>query len=126
MQGTVFFLLLPLNKTLETLDQVESRSNGASFLPDPELYIIVDGKSTTSKVEWRSLVNIDVKIAVQKLREINWRNSEVRDDSIGEVSKKSEIADNASNTMLDKADISGFQAFTIRNLDKLSIESDIE
>ena len=123
MQGRVFFLLLPLNKTLETLDQVESRSNGASFLPDPELYIIVDGKSTTSKVVWRSLVNIDVRIAVQKLREINWRYTEVRDDSIREVSKKSEIADNASNTMLD---ISGFQAFTIRNLDKLSIESDTE
>ena len=44
--------------------------------------------------------------------------------------KKSEIANNASSTMLDKADehnISGFQAFSIRNLDnKLSTKSDIE
>ena len=44
--------------------------------------------------------------------------------------KKSEIANNASSTMLDKADdhdISGLQTFTIRNLDnKRSIESDIE
>ena len=53
----------------------------------------------------------------------------MKDDSVGEVSKKvMEIANNASSTMLDKAeyDISGFQAFTIRNVDKLSTESDIE
>ena len=128
----MFFLPLPLNKTLETLDQVESNSNGASSLPDPELYIIVNGKPTTSKIVWRSLVNVDnVKTAVQKFREINWLYSEVKDDSVDDVSKKViEIADNASSTMLDKADehdISGFQAFTIRNLDnKLSTESDIE
>ena len=98
---------------------------------DQTLYIIVNGKPTTSKVVWRSLVNVDnVKTAVQKLREINWLYSEVK-DSVDDVSKKViEIADNASSTVLDKADerdISGFQAFTIRNLDnKLSTESDIE
>ena len=64
----MFFLPLPLNKTLETLDQVESHNNGASSLPNPELYIIVNGKPTTSKVVWRSLVNVDnVETAVQKL-----------------------------------------------------------
>ena len=62
---------------------------------------------------WRSLVNVDhVKAAVQKLREINWLYSEVKDDSVDEVSKKViEITNNASSTMLDKADehdISGF------------------
>ena len=68
----MFFLPLPLNKTLETLDQVDNRSNGASSLPDPELYVIVNGKPTTSKVVWHSLVNVDnVKTAVQKLRVIN-------------------------------------------------------
>ena len=85
----MFFLPLPLNKTLETLDQVESRSNGASSLPDPELYIIVNGKLTTSMVVWHSLVNVDnVRTAVQKLREINWLYSEVKDDSVDEVSKE--------------------------------------
>ena len=85
----MFFLPLPLHKTLETPDQVESRSNGASSLPDPELYIIVNGKPTTSKIVWRSLVNVDnVKTAVQKLREINWLYSEVKDDSVDDVSKK--------------------------------------
>ena len=85
----MFFLPLPLNKTLETLDQVESHSNEASSLPEPELYIIVNGKPTTSKVVWHSLVNVDnVKTAVQKLREINWLYSEVKDDSVDDVSKK--------------------------------------
>ena len=121
-----------LNKTLETLGQVNNPSNKETSLPDPELYIIVNGKPTTSKVVWRSLVNVDhVKAAVQKLREINRLYSEVKDDSVDEVSKKViEIANNASTTMLDKADehdISGFQAFMIRNLDnKLSTKSDIE
>ena len=72
---------------------------------------------------WRSLVNVDnVKTAVQKLREINWLYSEVKDDSVDEVSRLLTMP-------LDKADehdISGFQAFMIRNLDKLSTESDIE
>ena len=55
-------------------------------MPDPELYIIANGKPTTSKVVWRSLVNVDnVKTAVQKLREINWLYSEVKDDFIDDV-----------------------------------------
>ena len=112
----MFFLTLPLNKTLETLDQVESCSNGASSLPDPELYMIGNEKPTMSKVVWRSLVNVDnIKTAAQKLREINWLYSKVKDDSVDEVSKKViEIADNASSTMLDEVDehdVSGFQAF---------------
>ena len=131
-KGTMFFLPLPMKKTLETLGQVKNPSNKETSLPDPEMYIIINGKPTTSKVVWRSLVNADhVKAAVQKLREFNWLYSEVKDDSIDEISKKViEIANNTSSTMLDKADehdISGFQAFTIRNLDnKLSTESDIE
>ena len=38
-KGTMFFLPLPLNKTLDTLDQIEHSSNAASSksaLPDPE------------------------------------------------------------------------------------------
>ena len=94
---TMFFLPLPLNKTLQTLDQVESNSIGASSLPDPELYITVIGKPTTSKVVWHSLVNVDnVKTAVQKLREINWLYSEVKDDSVDVSKKVIETADNAS------------------------------
>ena len=43
-KGTMFFLPLPLNKTLETLDQIEHGDD----LPNPELYIIVNGKPTKS------------------------------------------------------------------------------
>ncbi len=42
-KGTMFFLPLPLNKMLETLDQVEASSDA---LHDPELYIIVNGRPT--------------------------------------------------------------------------------
>ena len=88
-KGTMFFLPLPLSKTLETLGQVKHPSDRDTTLPDPELYIIVNGKPTTSKVVWRSLVNVDhVKAAVQKLREINWLYNEVKDDSVDEISKK--------------------------------------
>ena len=89
---------MPLKKTLETLGQVKNPSNKETSLPDPELYIIVNGKPTMSKVVWRSLVNVDhVKAAVQKLREINWLYSEVKDDCVDEISKKViEIANNAS------------------------------
>ena len=131
-KGTMFFLPLPLDKTLDTLDQVKHSSSGETTLPDPELYIIVNGRPTNSKVVWRSLVNVDhVKAAIQKLKETNWLYSDVDDESIDSVYKKViEVANSATSTMLDKAhdrDISGFQAFTIRNLDnKLSTESDIE
>ena len=60
----MFFLPLPLNKTLETLNQVE-QCGGA--LPNPELYIIVNGRPTKSKVLWRSLVDVKcVKKAVAR------------------------------------------------------------
>ena len=47
-KGTMFILPLPLNKTLETLDQV--KQSGDTALPEPELYIIVNGRPTKSKV----------------------------------------------------------------------------
>ena len=43
-KGTMFFLPLPMKRTLETLDQVELSTTA---LPDPELYIIMNGKPTT-------------------------------------------------------------------------------
>ena len=50
----MFFLPLPLNKTLETLDQVEHSDD----LPNLS-YIIDNGKPTKSKVVWRSLVGCE-------------------------------------------------------------------
>ena len=128
-KGTMFFLPLPLNKTLETLDQV--KQSGDTALPDPDLYIIVNGRPTKSKVVWRSLVDVNrVKAAIQKLKESNWLYKEVDDDSVDESAKKViEVTNGTSSTMLEKAtdDIAGFQAFTIRNLDnKLLTASDTE
>ena len=41
----MFFLPLPLNKTLQTMDEVEGGK-----MPDcPELYIIINGKPTAKK-----------------------------------------------------------------------------
>ena len=127
--GTMFFLPLPFNKTVATLEQVEHLS---SALPEPELYIIVNGRPTKSRVVWRSLVNVDlVKAATKKLRELNWLYKGVNDESVDEAAKQViEVTNSASSTMLEKAsadDIATFQAYTIRSLDnKLSNQSDIE
>ena len=119
-----------MRKTLETLDQVKHTSDAKLALPNPELYIIVNGRPTKSKVVWRTLVDVNaVKTAIKRLREINWLYREVHDESVDEAAKQViEVTKNTSSTMLEKAsdnDIAGFQAFTIRNLDnKLSTDSD--
>ena len=131
-KGTMFFLPLPLNKTLETLDQVQPTSDVKTALPNPELFIIVNGKPTKSNTVWRTLVDVNaVKSAIQTLKQTNWLYVDVDDASVDEAATKViEVVRNASSTMLDKAsadDIQGFQAFTIRNLDnKLSTDSDTE
>ena len=64
-----------LNKTLETLDQVKHSGDTLapnSALPDPELYIIVNGKPTKTKVVWRTLADVNhVRAAIRKLKESN-------------------------------------------------------
>ena len=140
----MFFLPLPLKKTLETLGNVKSvnqESNSLSQksdqdphvpLPDPELYIMVNGIPSEKKVIWRSIVDVSaVKTAIRKLRETNWLYKEVADTSINEVAQQViETADSATRTMLVKAskeDVSSFQSYTIRSLNvKQSTVSDIE
>ncbi len=111
-KGTMFFFPLPLNKMLETVDQVEASSDA---LPDPELYILVNGRPTKSKVVWR------VNAAIQRLKESNWLYKDVSDESVDEAAKRViEVTNNATSSMLEKVtaeDFAGFQAFTIRNLD---------
>ena len=125
-KGNMFFLPLPLNKTLETLDQVE----GA--LADPELYIIVNNKPTKNNVVWRNLVDVNnVRVAVRKLKECNWLYKGVDEASVDSVLKEVlEVVENTSSTMLEKAssnDIVGLQSYTVKNMnDKLSTMEDIE
>ena len=120
-----------MNKTLDTLHQANFSGKGVSALPDPELYIIVNGKPTKSKIVWYSLVNVaNINAAVCKLKEINWLYGVVHKDSVDDVYKKViEITNSATSRMLataSESDISGFQALTVRNLNKLSTDTDIE
>ena len=46
----MFFLPLSLEKTVQTLEEVQNDTDGTpNGLPNPELYIIVNAKSQTKK-----------------------------------------------------------------------------
>ena len=128
-KGTMFFLPLPLKRTLETLDDVKQKP---CVLPDPELYIIVNGKPTKSNVVWRSLVNVNhIKTAISTLKTCNWLYRDVLEQCIDKSTKHIiEVSNNATTKMLKKAspdEVDAFQAYTIRNLDnKVSTSLDIE
>ena len=67
----MFFLTLPLDRTLQTTEDVES--NTSVGLSDPEIYVSVSGMPSKNKLSWQSLVNVGhVRSAVERLREINW------------------------------------------------------
>ena len=62
VKGTMFFLPLPMERTIN--DLISDQSN---VLPDPELYILVDGQPTKDKVVWQTLVDVeDIKRATDK------------------------------------------------------------
>ena len=93
----MFFLPLPLDKTMETLEKVKD----TCMLPSPELYIIVNGKPTKAKVMWRSLVDVnDLTAAVRKLREINWLYKDIDEQSLDEVTKQ--VKEVTSNTTVPR------------------------
>uniref|UniRef100_A0A1X7TVM3 DUF6570 domain-containing protein n=1 Tax=Amphimedon queenslandica TaxID=400682 RepID=A0A1X7TVM3_AMPQE len=128
LKGAMFYLPLPLEKTMDTLNEVGIDSN---HLPNPELYIIINGQPTKSNNVWRSLVDVNkIKAALTKLKEINWLYRNIDDDSIDESSKNViQVVSNTTCKMLAKAndqDLEGHSAYTIRNLDiKIATGSDI-
>ena len=94
-----------------------------STLPDPELYIIVDGQPTKDKVVWQSLVDVDnVKRAAELLRDTNWLYKNVNEESVDEAAKKAvEVVSTATSPILERAsedDVRGLQAYTIRKMDQ--------
>ena len=95
-KGTMFFLPLPFNSTVETVDEVIA----SKVLPEPELYIIIK-----NNVLWRDLVDVeDLKAAIKLLKKDNWLYKDLDDSSVDEAAKKvHEIANNTSSKMLDKA-----------------------
>ncbi len=132
-KGSMFFLPLPLHKTLETLEEVNDDHVPHDIaLPNPEVYIIVNGKPTKQKVVWRSLVNVtDIHAAITWLKENNWLYKNVQSESLDDAARAViEVVANTESAMLSKAtaeDVAGFQCYTIRNLDnKLSTEPDID
>ena len=59
--------------TLETIQEVQSSNCPHITLPNPQLYIIVNGKLTKSKVAWRSSIDVNhVKAAIKTLKSCNW------------------------------------------------------
>ena len=118
-KGTMFFLPLPLDKTVETLEEVENKK---SRLPDPELFIIVNSKSKSKKTVWQTLINVErLKAALRKLKKINWLYVNVDECSLDDVSRQ--IVESLSDTkskILEKVsaeDVSTYQSYTIRRLD---------
>ena len=121
----MFFLPLPLDKTLQTLEEVGENTTLAS----PELYIIVNGRPTKSKVVWRTLVDVNhIKAVVSKLREINWLYKHIHEDCVDEaVSEVVEVVKNTTFTMLEKAmkeDIADMHCYTIRSLNSKQFTGD--
>ena len=138
---TMFFLPLPLEKTLETLGEVRQPSVAGSLdspdgesmthLPHPELYILVNGKPSKLNVVC-SLINVDaLKGAIHKLKEMNWLYKEVNEDDLDDVAREViETVSDTSSTILERAskeDVAGFQSFRIQTLNsKQSTSSDID
>ena len=55
----MFFLPLPLKKTVKTLEEVNEKTDGAATgLPNPELFIIVNSKSETKFFGRASLTSV--------------------------------------------------------------------
>ena len=123
-KGTMFFLPLPLDKTLQTIEDVENSKDMDSVgLPNPELYILVSGKPSKQKVLWQSMVNIaQVRAAVQKLKQINWLYANIDDGSVDDASRRIvESVSDTTSTMLAKVtadDVKSFQSYTITRLDQ--------
>ena len=122
-KGTMFFLPLPLEKTVKTMEEVNKKVDGSvTGLPNPGLFIIVNSKSKTKKVVWQSLIDIcALRDALRKLKDINWVYADVDEASLDDAACRIiESVSDTSSTMLQKVsddDVSFYQSYTIRRLD---------
>ena len=97
-KGTMFFLPLPLEKNMQTLEEVNKVDAGAPVaLPNPELF-----KTKSNKMVWQSLINVgSLKGALRKLREINWLYANIDENSLDDASRKIiESVSETTSTML--------------------------
>ena len=135
LKGTMFFLPLPLQNTIETFDDLginDLASDDLQMLPDPELYILLDGRPTKDKVVWQTLVDVnDIKKAVNKLKETNWLYKNIDENSVDDTAKEAiEVISSTTSTLIKKAtkaDIAELEAYTICRMDEsLPLGSDLE
>ena len=134
LKGTTFFLPLPVQDTIDKLNTV-GLTEGISpeqILPDPELYIVIDGSPTKDKVIWQSLLDVEsMKKAVKLLKDTNWLYQNIDEDSVDDAAKKAvEAVSGTTSSIIEKAteaDIAGLEAYTIRQMDeKLPVGSDLD
>ena len=136
LKGTMFFLPLPLQNTLETLNELElahsSISDDVQILPDPELYILLDGQPTKNKVVWQTLLDLHkIKKPITKLKQTNWLYKNIDESTVDDAAKKAIEAVNSTSSALikkaSKADIAELESYTIRRMDEtLPLGSDLE
>ena len=121
---SAFYLPLPLERTLQTLDEVDG-----SLAANPELYIIVNNKPTNSNKVWRNLVNVR-RPSKSSNRPTGCTKPSTKTPLTNWPREIIEVVSSASSTMLEKAsdeDISGLHSYTIMDMnDKLSTEKDLE
>ena len=87
-KGTVFYLPLPVEKTIKTLS--DAQDFRPKNLPDPELLVILNSEATKTKKIWRTLVDVKkVQAAFDKLKDINWLYGNLDDESLDDVARKS-------------------------------------
>jgi len=72
LKETSIFLPMPFDKTQEMLDSIGMLQDFANkvhnVLPNPHVFIILDGIPTKQKIVWQSVIDVDnVRNAVQKL-----------------------------------------------------------
>ena len=121
-KGTMFFLPLPLDKTMDTVDEIEDMAKGKlAMLPNPELYIIVNSKSNSKKTIWQSLISLDkLKAAVRKLKATNWLYVNVDESSLDEPSRHVvKSVSEATSTILEKVssdEVCSYHSYTVRQL----------
>jgi len=137
LKGTSFFLPLPFDKTLETIESVgmpkrDLASEVYDILPDPQLFILIDGRPTKDNVVWQSLVDVNgVKETVRCLKQINWLYKSIDEDSVNYAAKTAfEAIGHTSSTLLEKAseqDVLALDHYTIRQMSQFTTaRSDID
>ena len=107
-KGTMFFLPLPLERTVQTLEAVDNMAVGASAsLPDLEVYMSVNGKpSQKPKFIWQSLINVDkLKGALRTLKNINNYRlyADLDENSLDDASRR--VMESVSDTTSTKVSV---------------------